>query len=377
MIKNLLAFSALLMAVFPAASQTPGSLDQTFGGTGQVIVSPVSVESFDNCQAVGVQSTGKTVFCGASGNWSNFEATVGRLNVDGTLDASFANNGVFIYNNALGGDFMYDLKVLNDDKILICGATSLSAANTQWAVWRLLPDGALDPTFGAGGLVQWEIEGGEDYAREIIVQNDGYLVVGGSMPAGFSNERIVVAKYLGIGSILQATPMLKGLKNKYPNSQLIFVSLKSNKSLLSHYEFIDEVLYVDDSSIIKITVTSFRLILELISRKIDLFLDLEVYSTYGSLMCLFSCSKNRLGFVLQDRDYKGFIYTHLLYLNTSLPIRHCYSQLGQLAGMEPSYAEQEPICPSLNETDLERMYKQVKTIFNFNHIYLYFHAPLK
>jgi ADP-heptose:LPS heptosyltransferase len=187
------------------------------------------------------------------------------------------------------------------------------------------------------------------------------------MPPQEPPKRIVVAKYLGIGSILQATPMLKGLKNKYPNSQLIFVSLKSNKSLLSHYEFIDEVLYVDDSSIIKITVTSFRLILELISRKIDLFLDLEVYSTYGSLMCLFSCSKNRLGFVLQDRDYKGFIYTHLLYLNTSLPIRHCYSQLGQLAGMEPSYAEQEPICPSLNETDLERMYKQVKTIFNFNH----------
>ncbi len=194
MIKNLLAFSALLLFVFPATSQTPGSLDQTFGGTGQVIVSPVSVESFDNCQAVGVQSTGKTVFCGVSGNWSNFEATVGRLNVDGTMDLSFATNGVFINSNIVGGDFMYDLKVLNDDKILICGATSLSAANTQWAIWRLLPDGALDPTFGTGGLVQWEIEGGEDYAREIIVQNDGYLVVGGSMPAGFSNERIVVAK---------------------------------------------------------------------------------------------------------------------------------------------------------------------------------------
>jgi len=195
MIKNLLAFSALLLAAFPAASQTPGSLDQTFGGTGQVIHSPVADDSFDNCQAVGVQSTGKTVFCGVSGNWSNFEATVGRLNIDGSLDASFASNGVFLYNNILGGDFMYDLEILSDDKILICGATSLSAANTQWALWRLLPDGTLDASFGNGGVVQWEIEGGEDYARDIIVQNDGYLVIGGSMPAGFSNERIVAAKW--------------------------------------------------------------------------------------------------------------------------------------------------------------------------------------
>jgi ADP-heptose:LPS heptosyltransferase len=187
------------------------------------------------------------------------------------------------------------------------------------------------------------------------------------MPPQEAPKRIVVSKYLGIGSILQATPMLKGLKNKYPNSQLIFVSLKSNEALLSHYEFIDEVLCVDDSSIMRIIVTSLRVIIELISRQIDLFLDLEVHSTYGSLMCLFSCSKNRLGFVLQDRDYKGFIYTHLLYLNTSLPIRHCYCQLAQLAGMEPSYAKQEPICPTLFETDLEQMYKQVKTIFNFNY----------
>lgn len=193
--KNLFFAAASMLVAFNAQSQNPGSLDQTFGGTGQVIVSPVSGDSFDNCQAVGVQSTGKTVFCGVSGNWSNFEATVGRLNTDGSLDASFATNGVFIYNNTLGGDFMYDLEILSDDKILICGATSLSAANTQWALWRFLPDGSLDASFGNGGVVQWEIEGGEDYAREVIVQNDGYLVIGGSMPAGFSNERIVAAKW--------------------------------------------------------------------------------------------------------------------------------------------------------------------------------------
>ncbi len=195
MIKNLFTCAASCLAVFSLLAQTPGSPDLTFGGTGQVIVSPVADNSFDNCQAVGVQSTGKTVFCGVSGNWSNFEATVGRLNTDGSLDASFATNGVFIYSNTLGGDFMYDLEILSDDKILICGATSLSAANTQWALWRFLPDGSLDASFGNGGVVQWEIEGGEDYAREVIVQNDGYLVIGGSMPAGFSNERIVAAKW--------------------------------------------------------------------------------------------------------------------------------------------------------------------------------------
>lgn len=187
------------------------------------------------------------------------------------------------------------------------------------------------------------------------------------MPPVESPKRIVVAKYLGIGSILQATPMLKGLKDRYPDAQLIFISLQSNKGLLSKYEFIDEVLCVNDSSIFQITLTSFRVIAELISRKVDLFLDLEVHSTYGSLMCLLSCSKNRLGFSLEDRDYKAFMYTHLLYLNTSFPIRYCYSQLGQLAGMAPTSGKEEPICPVLTEKDLARVRKQIEATFNFPH----------
>lgn len=187
------------------------------------------------------------------------------------------------------------------------------------------------------------------------------------MPPSEPPKRIVVAKYLGIGSILQATPMLQGIKEKYPDSQLIFLSLKSNKGLLSRYEFVDDVLCVDDSSIFRILSTSIRAVVELISRRIDLFIDLEVYSTYGSLMCLLSCSKNRLGFSIQDTDYKAFMYTHLLYLNTSFPMRYCYSQLGQLAGMEHAAATAEPLFPSLTDEDIDKVRKRTEEVFAFEH----------
>ena len=54
---------------------------------------------------------------------------------------------------------------------------------------------------------------------------EGVLKRKHAMPPLEPPKIIVVAKYLGIGSILQATPMLKGLKDKYPDSKLIFVSL--------------------------------------------------------------------------------------------------------------------------------------------------------
>jgi ADP-heptose:LPS heptosyltransferase len=42
-------------------------------------------------------------------------------------------------------------------------------------------------------------------------------------------NRIVVAKLIGMGSILQATPLLKALKHQYPNSRLTFVTMQSNR----------------------------------------------------------------------------------------------------------------------------------------------------
>jgi ADP-heptose:LPS heptosyltransferase len=185
-----------------------------------------------------------------------------------------------------------------------------------------------------------------------------------SMPPSEVPRKIVIAKYLGIGSIIQATPLLKEMKTKYPDSRLIFLSLKTNEGLLSRYKFIDQIICVDDSSFTRVIFTSLRAIVELIFQRIDLFLDLEAHSTYGSLMCFLSCSKNRLGFSLEDEDHRAFLYTHLLYLNTNFPIRYCYSQLGQLAGMERPEGLIEPLCPDFHKSDHESVQKKMKEIFN-------------
>lgn len=188
------------------------------------------------------------------------------------------------------------------------------------------------------------------------------------MPPSNHPKKIVVAKYMGIGSILQASPMLQEMKKKYPNALLIFLSLKSNKEFLSRYRFIDHIICVDDSTIFRLLLTSLLAMQELIFARIDIFLDLEAHSTYGSLMCFLSCAKNRLGFSIADEDHRAFLYTHLLYLNTNFPIRYCYSQLGQLAGIEPIHGDLDPICPDLYQSDLERMHEKKKQYFNCGHL---------
>ncbi len=144
---------------------------------------------------------------------------------------------------------------------------------------------------------------------------------------------IVVAKLIGMGSILQATPLLKALKERYPDAKLVFVSLRSNQELLKRLSCVDEILLLDDRSLLAMGLSTLRTIAALISRGADLYLDLEVYSAFASLLALWAITRNRIGFYRHSTAFKKGIYTHLVYFNTRMPIRHLYLQLGRVFGV--------------------------------------------
>lgn len=150
-----------------------------------------------------------------------------------------------------------------------------------------------------------------------------------------SNVRcIVVAKYYGMGSIIHATPMLRALKAQFPKARLVFVTRKNNRELFAHFPVIDEVLLVNDDSLLPFIFSNIRLLGTLMRRHVDLFFDLELFSAYGALVSLFSLTRNRFGFLCGlETDFKTFLYTHLMYFNFQMPIRVCYLQLARLAGI--------------------------------------------
>jgi ADP-heptose:LPS heptosyltransferase len=150
---------------------------------------------------------------------------------------------------------------------------------------------------------------------------------------------IVVAKLIGMGSILQATPLLKALKRRYPDAKLIFVTLRSNQELLRRLSCVDEILVLDDRGLLAMAVTTLRTIGALIRRRADLYLDLEVYSAFASLLALFAVTRNRIGFYRHSTAFKRGIYTHLVFFNTRMSIRRLYLQLGRVIGVPPGEPE--------------------------------------
>lgn len=187
--KFLLPLFAILFGGMNAFAQ-PGTLDLTFDTDGIVLVNPTNV--FDNAQDVIVLGDNKIFICGTTGMFTDFDMMVAKLNEDGSYDTSFGNNGVFTLANTAGSDFAYDMTLLPNGNILVGGAKSLTAADTQFAAWAIKPDGTLDPSFAVNGVYENNLDTGEEYINQVLIHNNLIYLVGRKFTPGFSSNSIAV-----------------------------------------------------------------------------------------------------------------------------------------------------------------------------------------
>jgi len=144
---------------------------------------------------------------------------------------------------------------------------------------------------------------------------------------------IAVCKFKGMGSIIQATPLLATLRNRFPQAEIIFVSTPANKAILSKIPSIDTLILLNDKSFFTLLGSVFPFMFKLIRKRIKVYFDLEIYSHFSSLVTTCSLAKNRIGFYLRSSNYRMGIYTHMMYYSVNSPISLVYLQLARLMGI--------------------------------------------
>ncbi|HVE59883.1 MAG TPA: FG-GAP-like repeat-containing protein [Pyrinomonadaceae bacterium] len=122
-----------------------GSLDTSFGTNGIVNFPLSSVSTFD----AELQSDGKIVVVGSVPVGNSRDFLVIRFNSNGTIDATFGNGGISTINQGVFDEF-YAMAIQSDGKILAAGRTS--DGGSRGAVIRFNANGSLDTTFADQGL---------------------------------------------------------------------------------------------------------------------------------------------------------------------------------------------------------------------------------
>src|SRR5580692_5601097 len=81
---------------------------------------------------------------------------------------------------------------------------------------------------------------------------------------------IAVAKLLGMGSIIQATPLLRALRARFPNAEILFITTASQRALVERLDLVDRAVYIDDRSLPGLALGVAHTVSELLKRRIDL-----------------------------------------------------------------------------------------------------------
>ena len=167
-----------------------GVLDNTFG-SGGLVVTNVSMGD-DVIRGMALQTDGKIVVVGYAGVANEYLA-VARYNADGTLDNTFATNGIdslLIIDNPGDGDRSVpnDVKIQSDGKIVIAGSVKNSSGDMKFAVVRYNADGTLDTSFGIGGKQVIAYGTGDSGLECLEIQTDGKIVIAGHFDNGTDKD---------------------------------------------------------------------------------------------------------------------------------------------------------------------------------------------
>lgn len=128
--------------MFALQALPDGSLDPAYGDNAGVAV--IDVNDAETARALAVQTDGKVLICGESGE-SGFSAAqdflIARLNTDGTLDATFGTSAGYTLSEINGlGTWAFDLDLAPDGRIVVAGGLG-TAGNLGFVVARYLNDG--------------------------------------------------------------------------------------------------------------------------------------------------------------------------------------------------------------------------------------------
>jgi uncharacterized delta-60 repeat protein len=164
-----------------------GSLDASFGSGGYTATWFASGTPEADAVALQPQANGTSKILAAGltavsqnkGGTYIDEVALARYNADGTLDTTFGTNGTVITELAGQSLWVYAMAVDGSGRIVVAGNTG-SGRGAPTLV-RYTPNGALDTSFGTGGvLITNMLANGYSASVGVVLQPDGKIVLAGS-----------------------------------------------------------------------------------------------------------------------------------------------------------------------------------------------------
>jgi uncharacterized delta-60 repeat protein len=159
------------------------TVDNTFANNGVLILPSIGtseINDFDIDQNGFVYTASTTAQTTGLGG---YQLTVFKMSADGMVDQQFGNNGISLISIEYSG-YPKDIKILESSKILICGNAYTGPTNNGPGIHigfavRLNSNGTIDSTFATNGV--FKLENVESHFTSLNILSDQSLMLGGNI----------------------------------------------------------------------------------------------------------------------------------------------------------------------------------------------------
>jgi len=163
-----------------------GQLDQGFNGTGQLTID--LFEDNNEFEDAVLLDNGKILVLG-NARPESFQTRVVliQLLTDGAFDDTFGENGVAFSDFSLNGEYGYTLLSQQGGRYVISGTMYDDTFQQKGALFRFLPDGTADDSFGSNGMVVYDAPIGYNPWLGGLMPDDKIVAGGFVLDAGGSD----------------------------------------------------------------------------------------------------------------------------------------------------------------------------------------------
>jgi ADP-heptose:LPS heptosyltransferase len=146
-------------------------------------------------------------------------------------------------------------------------------------------------------------------------------------------RKILIMKYFGMGSILLASPMIRGIKEKYPDASIGFLTFVSNRNFVERLQLVDAVFTLRTDTMGHFLADLLHQVRRIRQERFDVTIDMEFFTKFSTIMTYLSGSPVRIGYYLRQL-WRGDLLTHQIYYNHYKHITEVFGALAVPLGVE-------------------------------------------
>lgn len=172
-------------------------------------------------------------------------------------------------------------------------------------------------------------------------------------------ESILILKFFGVGSIVNAFPFIDALRARCPDARIIFATFETNRAFLELTAKVDQIITVDPSSFARFAGSNARAIRSLAGLRVDICFDLEFFSKYSMVFSFLSRAAIRVGF-FASYNLRSLLLTLPHSFNHYRHISRIYLSMAEAIGFKIPESGYQIALPSAEPADRERVAELVE-----------------